>query len=179
MRRILAVLAGLVAIAGMVGAGANPAAAVQPVTQSFAFAQTIEGVAPSCGLPLSWSIEGSVERTFFFDQDSNLVRLQDQVREANTITNLDTGETLQEGPDSFVQRILFGDDGSVTVQINGLSVLVNQGDHAVVDAGRVVLFFGPEGPTVLDVSGRHDIRGIDPLTVDDPILLDGFCPAFG
>jgi len=175
MRRTLALL---FVVAGVVGAGGNPAAAVPPVTQSFTFAQTIEGVAQSCGLPLSWGIEGSVERTLFFDQDGNVVRIQDQVRELNTITNLETGERLQEGPDSFIQRILFGDDGSVTLQINGLSVLVNQGDNSVVDAGRVVLFFGPDGPTVLDVSGRHDIRGIDPLTVDDPILLDGFCPAF-
>lgn len=178
MRRIWAAVATLVAVGGIIGAGVSPLAAVQPVTQSFVFADTIEGVAPSCDSLLRWEIGGTVERTFFFDQDGNVVRIQDKVRELNTISNLDTGETLQEGPDSFVQRILFEDDGSVTLQINGLSVLVNQGDSTVVDAGRVVLFFGPDGPSVLDISGRHDIRGIDPLTVDDPILLDGFCPAF-
>ena len=94
------------------------------------------------------------------------------------ITNVDTGESLREGPDSFIQHIFFNDDGTVRLEINGLSVLVNSGEHLVVDAGRVVLFFGPGGPTVLDVSGRHDVRGIDPLTVDDPILLEGFCAAF-
>ncbi len=155
-----------------------PAAAVPPVTVSFEFADVIEGFVPACGLNLRWEISGSVERTFFFDQDGNLVRIQDRVRETNVITNVDSGESLQEGPDSFQQRILFNDDGTVTLQINGLSVLVNGGENIVVDAGRVVLLFGPDGPVVLDVSGRHDVRGIDPLTVDDPILLEGFCAAF-
>ena len=175
MRRISALV---VALAVTALTFSTPVAAVAPVTQEFEFAQTIEGVAPSCGLPLRWSVSGSVDRTLFFDGDGNVARIQDRVRELNAITNLATGETLEEGPDSFLQRILFGDDGSVTVEINGLSVLVNQGDGSVVDAGRVVLLFGPDGPSVLDVSGRHDIRGIDPLTVDDPVLLDGFCPAF-
>ncbi len=178
MRRMSSLVAGVICLVAVMAFGTDRAGAIPPVTQSFDFAQTIEGVAPSCGLPLSWNIEGSVDRTLFFDQDGQVVRIQDQVRESNTITNLSTGETLQEGPDSFIQRILFGDDGSVTLQINGLSVLVNQGDNSVVDAGQVVLFFGPDGASVLSISGRHDIRGIDPLTVDDPILLDGFCPAF-
>ena len=154
------------------------AAAVPPVTQTFEFADTIEGFAESCGVNLRWEISGTVERTFFFDQDGNVVRILDKVREDNTITNLDTGESLLEGPDSFIQIITFNDDGTVTLEINGLSVLVNQGENPVVDAGRVVLLFGPDGPTVLGISGRHDIRGIDPLTVDDPILLEGFCSAF-
>ncbi len=175
MRRITALL-GMTLVSSTLFAA--PAAAVPPVTQEFAFSDSITGFVPECGLNLQWDIEGTVDRTFFFDQDDNLVRFQDRVRETNTITNLDTGETLQEGPDSFQQRILFNDDGSVTVEINGLSVLVNQGDNIVVDAGRVVLLFGPGGPSILTVAGRHDIRGIDPLTVDDPILLAGFCPAF-
>lgn len=157
---------------------AGPALAARPVTQTITFADTIEGFVPECGLNLRWDIEGTVERTFFFDRNGDLVRIQDQVRENNTITNLDTGETLQEGPDSFIQIIVFNDDGSVTININGLSVLVNQGDSNVVDAGRVVLLFGPQGPSVLDISGRHDVRGIDPLVVDDPLLLAGFCSAF-
>lgn len=37
------------------------------------------------------------------------MRFRDRVRESNTITNLDTGETLQEGPDSFLQRVLVND----------------------------------------------------------------------
>lgn len=148
------------------------------MTQTLEFADTIEGFVESCGLNLRWDISGTVDRTFFFDQDGNVVRIIDKVREDNTITNLDTGETLREGPDSFGQIINFNDDGTVTIQINGLSVLVKKGDRTVVDAGRVVLLFGPGGPSVLDISGRHDVRGIDPLTVDDPILLEGFCPAF-
>lgn len=175
MGRKIATLAVLLLIGVL---GASPARAVAPVTQTISFADTIEGFVPACGLNLRWDITGTVDRSLFFDQDGNVVRIQDQVREANTITNVDTGETLQEGPDSFTQRILFNDDGTVTIQINGLSVLVNQGDNTVVDAGRVVLLFGPGGPSVLGISGRHDIRGIDPLMVDDPILLEGFCGAF-
>ena len=154
------------------------AVAVPPVTQTFEFSDTLEGFVESCGLNLRWDINGTVERTLFFDQDGNVVRILDKVREDNTITNVDTGESLREGPDSFIQIITFNDDGSVTLEINGLSVLVNRGENSVVDAGRIVLFFGPTGPTVLGISGRHDIRGIDPLVVDDPILLEGFCPAF-
>ncbi len=157
---------------------ATPVLAVKPVTQTFEFSDTIEGFVEKCELNLRWDISGSVKRTLFFDQDGNVVRILDQVREDNTITNVDTGESLREGPDSFIQHIFFNDDGTVTLEINGLSVLVNSGEHLVVDAGRVVLFFGPGGPTVLDISGRHDIRGIDPTVVDDPILLAGFCAAF-
>lgn len=157
---------------------ATPALAVPPVTQTFTFADSIEGFVPECGLNLRWEISGSVDRTFYFNQDGSIVRILDQVREDNLITNLDTGESLREGPDSFIQHIFFNDDGTVTLEINGLSVLVNSGENIVVDAGRVVLLFGPGGPTVLDVSGRHDVRGIDPLVVDDPILLAGFCAAF-
>ena len=171
MTLIVAVLVASSMTAGTAVAGA-------PITQSFQFADVVEGVAEGCELPLRWEINGTVERKFFFDQDGNVVRIVDLVQEDNVITNLDTGEELREGPDTFVQIIDFNDDGTVTLQINGLSVLVNGGDGTVVDAGRVVLFFGPDGPSVLDVSGRHDIRGIDPLVVDDPKLLAGFCPAF-
>lgn len=175
MRKILTlIIATLVASSTMAGT----AVAVAPVTQSFPFADVIEGFVEGCELNLRWSISGTVERKFFFDQDGNVVRIIDLVQEDNLITNLDTGEELREGPDTFVQIIDFNDDGTVTLQINGLSVLVNGGDSTVVDAGRVVLLFGPDGPSVLDVSGRHDIRGIDPLVVDDPKLLEGFCPAF-
>ena len=175
MRRIVVMLGVLFVSFGLAAA---PAGAVAPVTQTLEFDDVVEGFVPACGLNLRWEIAGTVERTLFFDQDGDVVRIQDRVRETNTITNVDSGETLQEGPDSFQQRILFNDDGTVTLQINGLSVLVNQGEDSVVDAGRVVLFFGPGGPTVLSISGRHDIRGIDPLTVDDSVLLEGFCGAF-
>ncbi|HSG18098.1 MAG TPA: hypothetical protein VLE70_17515 [Anaerolineae bacterium] len=157
---------------------ATPVAAVEPVTATFQFADVIEGYVPACDLNLRWDISGTVDRTFFFDQDGNVVRILDHVQEDNTITNLDTGESLREGPDHFIQHIFFNDDGTVRLDINGLSVLVNSGENMVVDAGRVVLFFGPGGPSVLQVAGRHDVRGIDPLTVDDPILLEGFCAAF-
>lgn len=175
MRRVLT-LAAASMLAWSLGIG--PAGAVPPVTVSLEFSDTIAGFVPECGLNLQWDISGTVDRTSFFDQDGNLVRIQDRVREDNTITNLDTGETLREGPDSFQQRILFNEDGTVELQINGLSVLVNQGENQVVDAGRVVLLFGPTGINVLSISGRHDIRGIDPTVVDDPALLAGFCGAF-
>lgn len=175
MRRLATLTAAMFLASGLL---MGTAAAVPPVTQTLEFSATVEGFVESCGLNLRWDISGTVERTAFFDQDGNVVRFLDKVREDNTITNVDTGESLQEGPDSFVQIITFNDDGSVTIEINGLSVLVNQGENSVVDAGRVALLFGPGGPTVLGISGRHDIRGIDPLTVDDPILLEGFCPAF-
>jgi hypothetical protein len=86
------------------------------------------------------------------------VRFQDRVRESNTITNLDTGETLQEGPDSFLQRVLFNDDGTVTIEGNGLSVLVTDGENRVVDAGRVVLLGTWRGLCALGVVGRHCAR---------------------
>lgn len=157
----------------LVLAVAVPATAVPPTTQTFPFGGVVEGYVEACDLTLRWDISGTAERTTFYDSDGDVVRFQDKVRETNTITNVDTGETLQEGPDSFLQRILFNDDGTVTVEINGLSVLVTNGRDTVVDAGRVVLQFGPDGPSVLAVVGRHDVRSIDPLTTDDPILLEG------
>ena len=119
MKRVWVALVGSL-LAAMLYTAA-PAAAVPPVTVEFPFADTIEGFVPECGLNLRWDIDGTVERTSFFDQDGNLVRFQDKVREDNTITNVDTGETLREGPDSFIQRILFSDDGTVTIQIAGRS----------------------------------------------------------
>lgn len=157
---------------------AAPAGATEPARQTISVTNVIEGFVPECGLNLRWEISLIVERTLFFDQDANVTRIQDQVRENNTITDVDAGVTLQEGPDSFIQRILFDDDGTVTVQVNGRGVLVNDGNNVVVDAGRLVLQFGPGGPVVLALNGRHDIREIDPLSTDDPALLAGFCPAF-
>lgn len=157
---------------------AAPGVAVPPDTAMFPFGGTIEGYVEACDRTLRWDISGTAERTTFYDGDGNIVRFQDKVRETNTITDVDSGETLREGPDSFVQRILFNDDGTVTVQINGLSVLVAGGASTVVDAGRVVLQFGPTGPEAVAVVGRHDVRSIDPLTTDDPVLLEGFCAAF-
>lgn len=173
MRRLVTLATAIVVASGLL---IGPAGAVPPATSTFDFTNTVQG-GTTCG-ELRWDISGSVERRFFFDKDGNVVRIQDKVREDNTITNLDTGESLQDGPVSFSQRILFNEDGTVKLEINGLSVLVNQGENQVVDAGRVVLLFGPGAPTVLGISGRHDIRGINPLAVDDPILLEGFCPAF-
>lgn len=158
---------------------AVPALAVPPETSTIPFSGVIEGHVEDCDLNLRWEVNGTATRTVFFDADGNTVRFQDRVRELNTITNLDTGETLQEGPDSFLQRTLFNDDGTMTVEISGLSVLVAAGEDAVVDAGRVVLLRGtPDEPQLLHISGRHDVRGIDPFTTSDPILLAGFCGAF-
>ncbi len=175
MYKLLVVVLAISVLGAIAPAGAQ---AAPPTRQTIALTNTIEGFVPECGLNLRWGIDLTVERTFFFDGDGNLVRIQDQVRENNTITNIDTGETLEEGPDSFSQRILFNDDGTVTVQVNGLSVLVNDGEASVVDAGRLVLQFGPGGSSVLQLAGRHDIRSIDPLSTDDPALLAGFCDAF-
>ncbi len=175
MRRsavILAVVSMLVVLA------AGPAGAVPPTRQTIELTNVIQGFVPECGLNLRWDISLTVDRTRFFDQDGNLIRIQDQVRENNTITNTDTGETLEEGPDSFQQRIVFNEDGTVLVSALGLSVHVNQGENAVIDAGRTVLLFGPGGPFLLGFNGRHDIREIDPFTTSDPKLLAGFCPAF-
>ncbi len=177
MRRQLTASAAVLTMLAVLGVGT--AAAVPPVRSTITATDTIEGFVPECGRNLRWDISLTVERTFFFDEDGNLVRIQDQVRENNTITDTDTGETLQEGPDSFSQRILFNDDGTVTLSVHGLSVLVNDGENVVIDAGRLVLQFGPGGAQVIALNGRHDIREINPLSTNDPALLAGFCPAFG
>lgn len=175
MRRFITLALGVLLASSLTMATAG---AVPPVTQTFDFEDTIEGFVPECGLNLRWEITGSVDRTRYFDQDGNVVRIIDHVSEDNTITNVDTGETLREGPDHFQQIFNFNPDGTVTLLIAGLSVLVNGGDNIVVDAGRVVLLFGPSGISVVGISGRHDVRGIDPTVVDDPVLLAGFCGAF-
>jgi hypothetical protein len=162
----------------MLAAVATPAGAVSPTSQEFRFGGVIEGYVEACDTTLRWEVSGTAERTTFYNADGSVDRVQDKVREANTITNVDTGETLREGPDSFQQRVLFNDDGTTTLEINGLSVLVTGGEDAVVDAGRLVLVFGPDGPTLAAIVGRHDVREIDPFTTDDPILLEGFCDAF-
>lgn len=83
----------------------------------------------ACGFPVLWDIRLTVEGTNFFNSDGILVRQQAQIREDNTITNLDAGLTIREGPDSFMQTVYFNPDGTVRELVaTGLAANV-QGDE--------------------------------------------------
>jgi hypothetical protein len=104
--------------------GALPAAADPPthVRQTFSGAVTDQGQA--CGDPLSWEFTGDVLVTRFFDGDGNLTRIHAHVQESGTVTNLATGEVVELPRTSFVERVLFVEDGSIIIQDVGLSIRV-------------------------------------------------------
>lgn len=147
MRTRLVTLLTLVAA----GAFAAPAAAVPPTQQTIVQHNVVEDQGQACGFPVRWTIDLTVERTRYFDDAGNLVRIIDHVREENTVENLATGEVLREGPDAFQQMISF-EDGTVQVAINGLALNL-QGEQ-LKDVGRVVL----ENQVILFSAGPHPAR---------------------
>lgn len=87
-------------------------------------AGTVSDEGQACGDPLSWEFTGEVLLTRFFDSEGNLIRIQVQVRESGTVTNLATGEVVDLPETAFTERVLLVEDGSIIIQDVGLSVRV-------------------------------------------------------
>jgi hypothetical protein len=170
MRRMVVAACVVVLVFGMV----SPAGAIPPGFQTVTVTNVVEDNGEACGFPVRWNIDLTADITRFFDEDGTLVRMHLQVREMNTITNLDTGLTLQEGPDSFIQRNIFNDDGTVTIEANGLSVNV-QGEENLKDVGRFVTRVGPGLFAVVLSAGPHPVRGLATSGSVGPELLAAFC----
>lgn len=149
----------LVAIVLALGLGTAPATANQPVKEPLEIHNIVEDNGEACGFPVRWEINIWGHQTSFFDGDGNLVRQQGLLRELNTVTNLDTGLTLVEGPDSFMQRVDIEPDGSVTITTAGLSLIIHAGDESVRDVGRFVVSGGLEGD-VLFMAGQNEPRSL-------------------
>jgi hypothetical protein len=49
-------------------------------------------------------------------------------------------------------------------------------DDFLLDVGRFVVRFNPN--ELLQSSGQHPVREINPFDIDDPALLGGFCDLF-
>jgi hypothetical protein len=156
--------------------GALPALADPPthVRQTFSGAVTDAGEA--CGDPLSWEFTGEVLITRFFDQAGSLTRIQVHVQESGTVTNLATGEVVDLPRTSFLERVLFVEDGSIIIEDVGLSVRVTGPEDFLLDVGRFVVRLNPN--ELLQSSGQHPIREINPFSVSDPALLGAFCELF-
>ena len=155
---------------------AIPAAAETPVHTSFPFSGSVSDSGEACGDPLSWEFSGEVMLTRFFDSEGNLVRIHAHVRESGTVTNLATGEVIELARTAFLERVLFEEDGSVIIEDVGLSVRVTEPEDFLLDVGRFVVRFNPN--ELLQSSGKHPIREINPFSVSDPALLEAFCPLF-
>ena len=152
-----------------------PAAASPPTIQrDINVTNTVQDNGENCGFPVRWDIDLTLDITTFFDEDGNVVRQHFQVREMNTITNVDSGLTLVEGPDSFIQRNIFNDDGTVTIEANGLSVNV-QSEDKLKDVGRFVTRVGPGLFEVVLSAGPHPVRGLATSGSIGPELLAAFC----
>lgn len=127
----------------------------------------------ACGdFGVRWTIDiSSVEGHNFFDRDGNLVRQTVHIKEDNTITNLDTGLTLREGPDSFTQTILFNPDGTIE-QIIATGLAANVFGTGLKDVGRVAWLPGTN--EVIFNAGRHSLReAMEGGTFQD--ALTAFC----
>lgn len=156
MRRTGLVLAMLV---GLLGLGAAPVAAQAPVRDTISQSNTVQDQGEACGFPVRWQIDLQGQRTRYYDASGRLVREHVVIREDNTVTNLDTGLTLREGPVAFVQDVRYHPDGSVVVTTSGTSVLVRGADDDVVDHGRLVVRYAPgQAPDVLLNLGPHHPR---------------------
>jgi hypothetical protein len=149
---ILTLLAG--ALTGLAG----PAHATAPAQDTITQHRVLQDSGENCGFPVRWTIDLVAERQRFYDQDGHLVRTQLHVHEDNTVINLDTGLTLREGPDSFLQTTYHDADGRVTeIVATGIAVNILQGH--LQDVGRVVLI--PDGQGGVDIefsAGPHPVR---------------------
>lgn len=150
-------LAALVTAAATLGLAALPAEAIPPekipLTEMH---NPVQDNGEACGFPVLWDIHLTLEGRNFFDNEGNLVRQQLHVREDNTVTNLDTGLTLREGPDAFMQTTYFNPDGSVSHSVaTGLAANV-QGDERLKDVGRVVWLPGTN--EIVFSAGPHPVR---------------------
>ena len=163
-------------VASLMLIGALPAAADPPthVRQTFSGAVTDQGQA--CGDPLSWEFTGEVLVTRFFDSDGNVKRIHAHVQESGTVTNLTTGEVVELPRTSFLERVLLVEDGSIIIQDVGLSIRVTGPDDFLLDVGRFVVRLNPN--ELLQSSGQHPVREINPFNINDPALLGGFCDLF-
>jgi hypothetical protein len=153
---------------------ASPALAEPPVRTEIDVSQAVTGTTP-CGM-LRWDIHITGQQTTFFE-DGVRRRVQAHLHEDNTITNLTTGESFREGPDSFMQTSYFNPDGTLDrIVATGLAANV-QGEQ-FKDVGRVVLV--PLGAGRFDLvfsAGQHPLRE----AADDGRLADalpGFCELF-
>ena len=146
---------------------AVPAWAVQPQRTEIAQNQVTQG-ATSCGV-LRWEIHLSGDRFRFFDQDGVLVRVQIHINEDNVITNLTTGQSYREGPDSFMQTTLFTDEGPRIVA-TGLAARVF--GTQLKDVGRVVI--NPANGEIEFSAGQHPLRE----SQEAGNVLEGFCSVF-
>jgi hypothetical protein len=163
-------------MAAMIVVTALPASADPPTQQRFTFSGSVSDQGEACGAPLSWDFTGEVLLTRFFDSEGNLVRIQVQVRESGTVTNLTTGEVVELPRTAFVERVLFVEDGSIIIEDVGLSVRVTGPEDFLLDVGRFVIRLNPN--ELLQSSGQHPIREINPFSVSDPALLGAFCDLF-
>lgn len=165
MKRALMLAAAAAAAAA--GAFAAPATAAEPMRDTVVQNGVVQGET-SCGV-LRWEIHLTGERFRFFDNEGNLVRVQVHIREENTITNLTTGETLREGPVSFMQTTLFTDDGP---RIVATGLAANVFGQQLKDVGRVVI-----DPLTGDIefsAGPHPLREAQ----SEGNVLEGFCAVF-
>ena len=163
-------------VAALMMVPALPAAADPPTHQRFTFAGAVSDEGQACGDPLSWEFTGEVLLSRFFDSEGNLIRIQVQVRESGTVTNLATGEVVDLPQTAFTERVLFVEDGSIIIEDVGLSVRVTGPEDFLLDVGRFVVRLNPD--ELLQSSGQHPIREINPFSVDDPALLGAFCDLF-
>lgn len=153
---------------------ALPAAADPPTQDRDTFSDEVRDQGEACGFPLSWEFTGELLITRFFD-DGQLTRLHAQVRESGTITNLETDEVVELPRTAFLERVLI-EDGSIIIEDVGLSVRVTGSEDLLLDVGRFVVRLDTR--ELLQSSGQHPIREINPFSVTDPALLGAFCDLF-
>lgn len=162
--------------AALLAASTLAASAEPPTHQRQSFSGDVTDAGEACGEPLSWEFTGDLLVTTFFDNDGNVVRQDVHVQESGTVTNLTTGEVVELPRTSFLQRFSFEPDGTTIAEVNGLSVRVTGEDGFLLDVGRFVVSFNPN--ELLQSSGQHPIREINPFSVSDPALLGAFCELF-
>jgi hypothetical protein len=97
-------------------AGPIHLAADSPLHQRFSFLGAVTDEGQACGEPLSWKFSGEALLSRFVDTEGNLVRIQVQVRQCRSVTDLASGEIIELPGTAFTERVLFVEDGSIIIE---------------------------------------------------------------
>ena len=101
---------------------------------------------------------GSFRETVFFDENGDVIRLQQFYRSSDLWTNATTGKTIEVRAEFQQTYTWVPERGEYTVTVVGHRYLVNEPGAGVTvqEVGRIV-YADPSEEAVLTMAGQHDL----------------------
>jgi hypothetical protein len=166
--------AGLIAVL-VLAVFAAPALAVPPTRTESHVSFPVENRAACGTYGVKWNIVLHSVNWTFFDREGRRTKLVQHITEDNTVRNTDTGLTLREGPDNFVQTTTFdpATQQREHIFIVGVSAIVRRGREVLVDRGPI-LIDGQTGRIIWSF-GPHPLRELIDGSFNTALALPGFC----